>query len=81
MIALLITLLITLLIMVVLVWLGFIVYDAKAHTTSAPRTEMFICQKHGTVPHKYLLKLDGLSEIPIDYCPMCMEDRFREARK
>jgi len=60
---------------VVLAWVG---------TNHAPREEMFTCQKHGLFPAKYSLRLNTLGithDDSMTMCPMCMEDRFREARK
>jgi hypothetical protein len=60
-----------------------IVAMAYMGTAKAPRIPMYSCDKHGTFPEKYAVELDsiGITEAPIKLCPMCFEDRFREAKK
>ena len=73
------------------VWIGLVIvgvayfvvvaYDAKHSTQASPREDMFTCDKHGVFAQKYALRLTGITEEPIAYCPMCAEDRFKEAKK
>lgn len=78
----------TILIIGLIVWfllmIGYIAavaWDAKHDTKAAPREDMFTCDKHGVFAKRYVTRLTGVTEEPIDYCPFCLEDRFREAKK
>jgi len=53
-------------------------YEVK----DAPRVPMMLCPKHGAVPEKYTLKLSvPIADKPIEYCPMCYEDKIKAAKK
>jgi hypothetical protein len=62
---------------------GYLVYavvSAKCEVDDAPRVDMFNCPKHGLIPAKYTLKLDVMTETPIEFCPMCFEDKMKAAK-
>lgn len=62
-------------------YLGLVAYGAKHDTEDAPRQDMFVCDKHGLFPKKYAMQLTGVTEEPILQCPMCMEDKFKQAKE
>lgn len=69
-------------VLVVLVGYGvFLVLSAFHEVKDAPRVPMLSCQKHGLIPEKYTLKLETMSEKPIEYCPLCWEDKIKAAKK
>lgn len=61
------------------VWL-----EARNEVRTAPRRDMFTCDKHGIFPAKYALKTEllPLGEEKDNYkvCPMCLEDAERTAK-
>ncbi len=71
------------LLVVLCIYIALLALDAKVKTETAPRVPMFSCDKHGTMPAKYAVSFDGMGvlEEPQQVCPMCLEDRFKEARK
>lgn len=69
-----------------------VIWDAKHDVNAAPRTDMFVCDKHGAFPSKYCLKLgddfeqgrDATGKIirgPLLCCPMCYEDSMKRAKE
>lgn len=54
-------------------------WDAKREVSVMGRTEMFVCDVHGALPRKYALNLTGMTQEPLPYCPLCFEDRIRQA--
>lgn len=74
-----------------LVYWWLVRWEAKHEVTRAPREKMFECDKHGLFLEKYALQLaddiikqfpDGHEERgPLLYCPMCYEQRIKEAQK
>lgn len=68
------------LLLVVVLYLLLVHVEAKHIVESAPREDMFDCPRHGLFHKKYALKLSGMTEEPIDYCPFCYEDRMKEAK-
>jgi hypothetical protein len=63
------------------VYLGLIMYDAKHDVENAPRTDMYLCDRHGAFPKKHLMHLSGITDTPIEQCPFCFEDRMKAAKK
>lgn len=61
-------------------YLVLVAYDARHATDTAPRTDMYTCDRHGLFPRKYALKLTGITEEPIEQCPMCLQLKFQEAK-
>ncbi len=62
-------------------YLLLVMLQAWFEVKDAPRVPMHLCPKHGAIPAKYTLKLDILAERPIDYCPMCWEDKVKAAKR
>ena len=64
-------------------YIGIVAANAKVKTERAPRVPMFTCDRHGTIPAKYAIPFDGMGalETPVLSCPMCYEDRMKEAMK
>jgi hypothetical protein len=58
-----------------------VLVDAWHEANNAPKTPMFSCDKHGLIPSKYMLHIpfDGITDKPINVCPMCYEDRCKTA--
>lgn len=66
----------------VLVLYGIYLYlDASTDVKNAPRDDMYVCDRHGPFPRKYVMKLDAGLQDPVDYCPFCFEDKMKEARR
>ena len=64
----------------IVVYLVAMAWDAKHDIKSAPKADMYLCDKHGAFPASYAFNLTGMTDEPIKQCPMCMEDRFKSAR-
>lgn len=63
-------------------YLLLIAVQAWYEVKDAPRVPMHLCEKHGAIPAKYTLKLSvPIAENPIEYCPMCFEDKMKRAKK
>jgi hypothetical protein len=54
---------------------------AKHLVNSAPKTDMHLCDKHGPIAGKYLMKIDIGGDKPMPYCPRCYEERMKEAKE
>lgn len=61
------------------VYLAITAFDAKYDVSTAPRMDMMVCDKHGPIPKKAVLHLSGLTEKPIEYCPLCFSDKMKAA--
>jgi len=63
-------------------YVAAVLWDVKHDVHNAPRTDMFLCNKHGAVPIKYAVHLDmaGITEKPIPYCPFCFNEKMKKAR-
>jgi hypothetical protein len=61
-------------------YLVIVAHDAKRATENAPREAMCTCDKHGIYPRKYTRKLMGMTAEPIEMCPFCLEEKFKEAK-
>ena len=70
----------------------YVFAEAKSYMDTSPRTEMFVCDRHGAFPQAAAMriKVDGFQveyetgEPVTDsfpYCPRCYEDRIVEARR
>lgn len=73
--------LIVLLVLFVAGYLGFCSYVAKASVSTAPRDDMFLCEKHGPIAKRHLFQLSGYTEKPISMCPICYDDKMKAAKK
>ena len=64
------------------VYLILLVADAKREVRNSPRTDMFICNKHGAIPSEHLMQLDtaGITEEPVQYCPFCFHEKMKAAK-
>jgi hypothetical protein len=61
-------------------WIFEAIQEARTEIADSPRTEMITCDKHGLIPKRYTMHLEGVTEQPIEVCPLCFEDRIKEAR-
>lgn len=63
------------------IYFAIVRWDVLNDVKNAPRTEMFLCNKHGAFPAKYAIEAPVPStEKPVKICPMCMEDSENKAR-
>jgi hypothetical protein len=76
-----------------LVAYGMVIHlEAGKQIAKAPKDEMFICRKHGAIPKSSLVMID-INDMDVEYspgrverakqipyCPLCFEDRTKEAR-
>jgi hypothetical protein len=61
-----------------LVYILLVAFDAKHDVATAPRTDMFLCPKHGAFPARYVYHLTDATSEPIEMCPMCFEQRMKD---
>lgn len=54
-----------------IIWL-----EAYIEVKGQPREEMFLCDKHGAISKRHLIKF-----MDFDYCPMCFHEKLSEAEK
>lgn len=65
------------LVLLAVLYFGYTALRAYLVVRSAPRQDMFICQKgHGPLPKSSLINFVGE-----DYCPICFHQRMRQAEK
>lgn len=75
---------------IVVVYLLVTYVQAKSHIDTAPKTEMFLCPKHGAMPMaatmdinpqelEFEMEFGAVTTGRIPYCPRCYEDRIKEA--
>jgi hypothetical protein len=62
-------------------YLAFVSHLAKDQVSAAPREDMFLCEVHGPIARRHVLKLEGYTEKPIEYCPICWRDKIKAAEK
>lgn len=55
--------------------------EAKSVVAQTPRVDMMLCDTHGPIPKKRILKLDFAGGKPIEMCPLCYHERVRAAEK
>ena len=73
---------IVVILLAVVVYVVAVRWDVLNDVKNAPRTEMFICAKHGAFPAKYAISAPvPTTEKPVQLCPMCMEDSEKKARE
>lgn len=73
-----------LVLLVCVVYLLFVWLLARDEVRHTPRTDMFVCDKHGAFPAKYALQgeavlFTGGEETKV--CPFCLKDAERIARE
>lgn len=62
-------------------YLSYVIMVAKDKVSSAPREDMYMCDKHGPIAKKHILKLEGYTEVPIEYCPICWQEKYNAAKQ
>jgi hypothetical protein len=72
---------ILLLLLLAILYIIGVIWVAKKHVATAPRADLFICDKHGAIMDKHVLRMEVGTEQPILYCPLCFNDRMTEAKQ
>lgn len=61
-------------------YLLWLIYQAKYSVDSAPRVPMFICDKHGPLAPQYVMKLDVYGHT-IEQCEQCWVDKMKKVKE
>lgn len=63
-------------------YLGFLIFQGWAETASAPRKPMYMCDVHGPLPMDEVIKFkDSVSFIDAPVCPICFHQRMSKAER
>jgi len=55
--------------------------DAIVRVKMTPREAMFVCDKHGAIRQKHIIKFQIGPNEYVDYCPRCFHERLQNAEK
>ena len=77
---------------VLALWLSLLAVEAHIIVKGAKKEDAFVCDKHGLIPKKAAFRVveenleyttpEGQSRYgPILYCPLCFEERIKQAKK
>jgi len=59
----------------------YVWFDVYAKVKMAPREEMFMCDKHGPIRKKHIIKFQIGPDDYVDYCPSCYHQKMSAAEK
>lgn len=62
-------------------YLGYMYFASYARMRMAPREEMFLCDKHGPIRKKHIIRFQIAADEFIEYCPRCYHARMSAAEK
>jgi hypothetical protein len=69
------------LLVVIVFYLFVVILEARDKVRNAPRANAFMCDVHGFIHEKLVLKLDMGQDKPVLQCPICFDQKYRKAEE